>query len=211
MNFLAHIYLSGENKEIALGNLIGDMVKGQAYLKYEENIRIGLILHRNIDFFTDNHQVFKHSRKLISPHFHRYSGIVTDIYYDHFLAKNWNEYCQTPLQEQVNEIYRLLIKNYLKLPYRAQRITPFMIIRNWLGTYGSNDHLHQIFLGMHRRTLEKGNMHKGLEVLLANYEELEQDFRLFFDDIRIFSGEKLRELTTIHHQPNPTNNQWNTQ
>jgi len=204
LNFLAHTYLSGENKNIALGNLIGDMVKGNAYENYETDIRTGLILHRAIDSFTDSHEVFLHSKRLISPSFNRYSGIVADIYYDHFLAKYWSDYCDTDLQKFVNTIYVLLIKKYTQLPPRAQRITPFLIIRNWMGNYGHLQALHYVFLGMHRRTLQKGNMHKAVDVLQLHYDELENDFRVFFEDVKLFSKEKLAELSAIPNQANTT-------
>lgn len=197
MNFLAHTYLSGNNKTIALGNLIGDMVKGDSYLQFEKDIRIGLQLHRAIDHFTDQHEVFKHSQNLIRPYFNRYAGIVSDIYYDHFLAKYWNEFSEESLQNFVQSIYILMIKKYLSLPPRAQRIAPFMILRNWLGTYGHFQPLHQVFLGMHRRTQELGNMQQAVEILQLHYDELEKDFRLFIVDIKAFSEEKLLELSTI--------------
>ena len=197
MNFLAHIYLSGKNKDIALGNLIGDMVKGRSYENYEQDIRIGLLLHRAIDDFTDKHELFLKSKRLLSQDFNRYAGIVLDIYYDHFLATHWNHYCDRDLQEYVNEMYVLLIKNYRKLPLRAQQITPFMIIRNWLGNYGHEKPLHLIFLGMHRRTQKKGHMDKAVEVLHKNYSFLEKDFKVFFEDLRCFSDAKRQELTSF--------------
>ena len=204
LNFLAHIYLSGENKNIALGNLIGDMVKGKAYENYETNIRTGLVLHRAIDEFTDQHELFIQSKRLITPDFNRYAGIVLDIYFDHFLANHWEEYCQRNLQEYVNEMYILLIKKYRILPLRAQQITPFMIIRNWLGNYGHEKPLHQIFLGMNRRTQKKGNMDKAIEVLRNNYSPLEENFFLFFEDLKEFSNKKLIELTASPNQSSPS-------
>ncbi|NPD47555.1 MULTISPECIES: ACP phosphodiesterase [unclassified Lentimicrobium] len=197
MNFLAHIYLSGNNKEIALGNLIGDMVKGNAYENYPKDIRTGLILHRSIDEFTDAHLDFKHSCEIIKPYFNRYAGIVADIYYDHFLAKYWSEFSDIELQKTVNDIYILMIKKYRLLPARAQRIAPFMILRNWLGTYGHFEPLHQVFLGMHRRTSEKGHMDIAVQKLKVHYEELEKDFRLFMPDVIEFSNKKLSFIPTI--------------
>ena len=179
MNFLAHIFLSGDNKNVALGNLIGDMVKGRAYENYEAEIKTGLLLHRAIDEYTDKHPLFLHSKELIKPYFRRYAGVVTDIYYDYFLAKNWEKYKQSELQSYVNEIYILLIKKYRILPARAQRIVPIMIIRNWLGSYGNQARLHQIFLGMHRRTLQRGDMHRAVEILNKHHEKLEEDFTSF--------------------------------
>jgi len=194
MNFLAHTFLSDNNTKIAIGNLIGDMVKGDGWKHYEREVSIGLQLHRAIDDFTDKHPVFLHTRNHIKPHFNRYAGIVTDIYYDHFLACNWNDYHPQDLQKFVNHLYKSLIRFYPYLPPRGQRVIPFMILRNWLGTYGYFEPLHQIFLGMHRRTLEKGNMHQAVNILQQNYSTIEDDFREFFPDLMKFSKERLAEL-----------------
>lgn len=191
MNFLAHTYLSDNNTKIAIGNLIGDMVKGDAWKNYVREVSIGLQLHRAIDEFTDKHPVFLHTRDLIKPHFNRYAGIVTDIYYDHFLARNWNDYHPLKLQKFVNQLYIALIKFYPSLPPRGQRVIPFMILRNWLGTYGHLEPLHQIFLGMHRRTHEKGNMSLAVEKLKLHYTEIEIDFKEFFPELIVFSKERL--------------------
>ena len=195
LNFLAHIYLSGSNKDVALGNLIGDMVKGQSYKNFPIDIKNGILLHRAIDDFTDKHAVFLHSKNMLKPYFNRYSGVVTDIYFDYFLAKNWSDYCEQDLQKYVNEMYILLIKRYAVLPIRAQRVVPMMIIRNWLGSYGDLKRLHYIFLGMHRRTKQNGAMDKAIEVLQLHHKSLEQDFQLFFKDVRKYSQEQLQKYT----------------
>lgn len=197
MNFLAHTYLSDNNTKIAIGNLIGDMVKGDAWKKYEREVAIGLQLHRAIDDYTDKHPVFLHTRDLIKPNFNRYAGIVTDIYFDHFLARHWNDYHPLELQKFVNQLYISLIKFYPSLPPRGQRVIPFMILRNWLGTYGHFEPLHQIFLGMHRRTHEKGNMHIAVEVLQKHYRDIENDFNKFFPDLVGFSKKKLKVVTNV--------------
>lgn len=194
MNFLAHTYLSNNNTRIAIGNLIGDMVKGDAWKNYEREISIGLQLHRAIDDFTDKHNVFLRTRDLVKPYFNRYAGIVTDIYYDHFLARDWNDYHPQDLQKFVNNLYKALVRHYASLPPRGQRVVPFMILRNWLGTYGYFEPLHQIFLGMHRRTQEKGNMNKAVDVLQKHYHEIEVDFREFFPDLIDYSKKRLIEL-----------------
>jgi len=194
MNFLAHTFLSNNNTKIAIGNLIGDMVKGDAWKHYEREVSVGLQLHRKIDDFTDKHPVFLHTRDLIKPQFNRYAGIVTDIYYDHFLARNWNDYHPLELQKFVNQLYIALIKYYPSLPPRGQRVIPFMILRNWLGTYGYFESLHQIFLGMHRRTQERGNMNHAVDVLQQNYQTIESDFKAFFPELEKFSLAKLQEF-----------------
>lgn len=198
MNFLAHTYMSDNNTKIAIGNLIGDMVKGDAWKHYERDVSIGLQHHRAIDHFTDKHPVFLKTRELVKPYFNRYSGIVVDIYYDHFLARDWSEYHPQDLQKFVNQLYKSLVLFYPSLPPRGQRIVPFMIIRNWLGTYGHFGPLHQIFLGMHRRTQEMGSMNRAVEILQKHYTQIEENFKEFFPDLVEFSKEKLDVIRKEH-------------
>ena len=108
MNFLAHIYLSGDTNEILIGNFIGDYVKGNDYLKYPTNIGKGILLHRKIDAFTDKHSVTKSCKTFINPKYRKFSGIVIDIFYDHFLATNWEQYSSVPLKEFAIRKYNIL-------------------------------------------------------------------------------------------------------
>ena len=86
MNFLAHIYLSGNNKEITIGNFIADGIRGKDYKKYPEAIQTGILLHRQIDTFTDAHKTVRQSTKRLHENYGHYSGVIVDILYDHFLA-----------------------------------------------------------------------------------------------------------------------------
>jgi acyl carrier protein phosphodiesterase len=72
-----------------LGNFMGDFVKGNKYLAYTGDIQKGLLLHREIDTFTDKHDTHKQSRDRFRKHYGLYSGVVVDIVYDHFLASRW--------------------------------------------------------------------------------------------------------------------------
>jgi acyl carrier protein phosphodiesterase len=136
---------------------------------------------------------------------------VADIYYDHFLAAHWQQYSNRELSVFVQEIYILLIKNYLTLPPHTQRIVPIMILRNWLGTYQSIPHLHQVFLQMHHRTGELGNMNKATEILQQNYSALEADFMGFFRDVQLFSQRKLIELSASPNKIDTPKNSRNTE
>ena len=92
MNFLAHIYLSGDSRELLIGNFIGDYVKGKDYEKYPPAIQDGILLHRKIDWFTDDHSITKKAKKLVRGQYGLYAGIVIDIFYDHYLSANWDQY-----------------------------------------------------------------------------------------------------------------------
>ena len=111
MNYLAHIYLSGENDDVKLGNFIADEIKGKQYEKYPKEIQIGILLHRKIDWFSDNNANVKNSKRRLNSRYGHYKGVIIDILYDHFLAKNWNEYSQIPLHKYVHTFYDLLQNN----------------------------------------------------------------------------------------------------
>src|SRR5512147_206580 len=99
MNYLAHIFLSGVDRDILIGNFIGDYVKGHDYDHYSAQIRKGILLHRRIDYFTDNHQIVHQSMNYFAPKYRKYAGIIIDILYDHYLAVNWDKFSPQPLDE----------------------------------------------------------------------------------------------------------------
>ena len=92
MNFLAHIYLSGNNDLVTIGNFIADGIRGKKYLEFPIDIQTGILLHRQIDTFTDAHKTVRESTKRLHKNYSHYSGVIVDILYDHFLAKNWASY-----------------------------------------------------------------------------------------------------------------------
>ena len=46
MNYLAHIFLSGDDRRVQIGNFVGDAVKGRAYENYPLGFREGILLYR---------------------------------------------------------------------------------------------------------------------------------------------------------------------
>ena len=183
MNFLAHYFLSPEDDQIALGNFIADAVKGKKFEKYNDKIKNGILLHREIDNYTDKHPVFRRSAQILNSKYKKYSGVIIDIYYDHFLAKNWKDYSKTDLVDFVSQAYKILIKNYFILPKKIKRILPFMIAQNWLVGYANLNDLQRVFNGMARRTTFDSGMENAIFDLKNNYTTFENDFREFFPDL----------------------------
>lgn len=194
MNFLAHIYLSGENKDIIIGNFIADGIKGKRYLKYPPNISKGIILHRAIDTFTDSHPIVHQSTSKLHKNYGHYSGVIVDIIYDHFLAKNWKEYHPQPLSNFVQEFYQLLRQNFDALPARIQRMMPYMISDNWLESYATIPGIGKILAQMNYRTKGVARMDKATEELVIYYDAFENEFTDFFKELKEFSEQKLLEL-----------------
>lgn len=194
MNFLAHLYLSDNDKEITIGNFIADAIKGKKYLEYPPRIAKGIVLHRAIDTFTDAHPTFRKSTsKLHKTHSH-YSGVIVDVLYDHFLAKNWADYHEQPLAQFVQNFYAMIQENFDILPTRIQRMIPYMIADNWLLSYATVEGVDKILGQMNMRTKGIGKMDKAVITLQEHYEELEAEFSSFFEELIQFSNQKLLEL-----------------
>ncbi len=171
MNFLAHIYLSGDNDLLKIGNFMADSIKGKQYLKYPPEIQNGIILHRAIDYYTDTHPIVRKSLQKLFPFYSHYSGIIIDIFYDHFLAVNWKSYSNTPLPIYTNRFYDLLKENYEILPTKVKNFLPYMIRDNWLLSYAEIEGIKKVLEGMNRRTGRKSGMNKATEQLLEFYDE----------------------------------------
>lgn len=194
MNYLAHIYLSGDDDLVTIGNFIADGIKGNRYKKYDRAIQIGILLHRHIDSFTDAHTTFKLSTKRLHKKYSHYSGVIVDILYDHFLAKNWSKYSDTPLKDYVEHFYASLEDNFEILPTRIQKMMPYMMTDNWLLSYASIEGIAKVLAGMNRRTKHKSGMNEAVNELEEFYNEFEEEFTSFFEELILFSKEKIIEL-----------------
>lgn len=189
MNFLAHLYLSGESDEIKLGNFMGDYVKGNKYLSFPENIQTGILMHRQIDTFTDNHPIVKECSKLLKPAYNRYSGIIIDLFFDHFLASQWEEYSSISLKEFAHKTHRLLFKNFLILPGQVKQFLPFLVKNKRLMSYASIDGIIRSIEIMSNYTSLPEENGFAREILVDHYQLLNKQFKTFFQEITNFIEE----------------------
>ncbi|MGM8362515.1 ACP phosphodiesterase [Flavobacterium sp. ARAG 55.4] len=194
MNFLAHIYLSGNNDFIKIGNFMADGIRGKQFENFPEEIQKGILLHRAIDTFTDAHPVFRESTKRLHERYHHYAGVIVDIFYDHFLAKNWKMYSDENLKEYINRFYQSLHTNHDLLSEKTKGLLPYMEKQNWLLSYQSIAGIDQILSQMDRRTNNQSNMRFATEELKKHYTDFEQEFTVFFEELRTYSTQKLTTL-----------------
>ena len=194
MNFLAHIYLSGDDEGITIGNFIADGIKGKKYMKYPAKIQKGILLHRSIDSYTDHHPTVRLSTARLHKNYGHYSGVIVDILYDHYLAKNWEKYHSTPLEEYIENFYELLRSNYEILPARIKKMMPYMISDNWLLSYATVPGIGKILSQMNVRTKGISKMNFAVLELEEYYSEFEDEFTSFFADLITHSENKLIEL-----------------
>ena len=194
MNFLAHIYLSGDNEMLKIGNFMADSVRGNRYLEYSDDLRRGILLHRYIDTFTDAHPIYRKSKHRFHEKYGHYAGVIMDIVYDHFLAKNWNSYFDENLEVYAANFYSLLNANYDILTPKTQNLLPYMIDQNWLVQYSSLEGLEIILFQMDYRTKHRVNMQEAIVEVRIFYTELETEFTLFFEELQLHCQQKLIEL-----------------
>lgn len=189
MNFLAHLYLSGGIPEIMVGNFIGDFVKGRNLLEqFRPGIAKGIELHRMIDEFTDGHSIVMESKKRLRPKYRHYAAVIVDMYYDHFLARNWNDYHPELLPDFAEKSYTIMEQHWPILPEGVRYILPYMIKSNWLVNYATIEGIQRALTGMSRRTKFVSGMNEATAELLAYYNDFESEFRLFFPELRGFAG-----------------------
>lgn len=184
MNFLAHIYLSGDHEKLMIGNFMGDFVKGNQFSEYHEDIQKGIILHRLIDEYTDTHDVVSTSKDKLREKYRHYAGVIVDVFYDHFLAKNWNDYHNMDLMSFTEITYNTFHKYWDTLPPKAQYMIPYMKDGNWLYYYSTVEGINSALTGMSRRTKFNSKMNEASVDLRHHYDDFENEFRLFFEDLR---------------------------
>jgi len=166
-----------------IGNFIGDFVKGKQVDGYQAEIQQGILLHREIDYFTDRHPVVHQSKDKLRKKYRHYAGVIVDIFYDHFLAKNWGEFHETKLKTYVHEAYKILNSHQSILPAKVKYMLPFMIKDDWLVNYSRIEGIARVLKGLSRRTKFDSKMDQAPEDLKNYYDEFEQEFLDFFPQL----------------------------
>ena len=194
MNFLAHIYLSDDDPLTQIGNFMADGIRGKEYQKFSPGIQRGIILHRAIDTFTDAHPVFRQSKHRLHEEYGHYSGVIIDIFYDHFLAKNWTTYSDIPLEIYAAKFYKVLQDHFDVLTMKTQHLLPYMVSQNWLVSYQTMEGIGEILTQMDNRTKNKSTMQFAVIELEKYYSDFENEFTLFFEKLQVYSTQKLMEI-----------------
>lgn len=194
MNFLAHAYLSFDHPKVLLGNFIGDFVRGNLEDQFDPEIVAGILLHREIDHYTDTHPVVKEAQKLLKPKYKRYSWVITDIYFDYFLSKHWQEYDHRTIEQFAEEVYQTIEENDQELPQNFLYLFHFMKKDNWLVAYGTIEGMKASLTGISKHTTFDSKMETAHLFLKEHETELKAYFDQFFPELVKFAKQKLEEL-----------------
>jgi acyl carrier protein phosphodiesterase len=184
VNYLAHIYLSGNDEQVIVGNFIGDAVKGRDFTHFPQGIQNGITLHRKIDHFTDTHTLIKEANLLFAPYYAKYAGVVTDIVFDHLLVKHWSSFQSEPLPLFLDHINMILLKWFHQMPLRMKLYMPYWVKNRWPELYGTFDGLCRVLKGMARYTSLPENAENAVRVIMDNKELLSSIFLDFFEQIQ---------------------------
>jgi len=180
MNYLAHMFLSDDTPLSMLGNFMGDFVKGNVEGKFEQEIVDGILHHRRVDHFTDSHAIVSSSKKLISQARCRFSGVIIDVLYDHFLSRNWSLYSKTRLDDFIERVYKKLHNHWRGIPPAAELCIEKMLKEDWLSSYGSPEGIDKTFKRISERLRRENNLCSAVEELENNYHVLNTHFLRFF-------------------------------
>lgn len=194
MNYLAHAWLSFHQPEILVGNMISDFVKGKKRLEFNEAIQKGIMLHRHIDMFTDEHPITKAAKQYFKPAVGLYAGAFLDVVYDHFLAQDKQEFQQETLLQFSLFVYEILDGNISVTPEKFARIFLYMKRDNWLYNYQSLEGIKQSFGGLARRAKYINDSNSVFAAFEANYNQLRQYYNEFFPEVKQFAYKELEKL-----------------
>lgn len=185
MNYLAHLYLSYPDHGLMVGNFIADAVKGHDYNGFREEIKRGILMHRSIDDFTDHHPLVLDSKKYFSKEFDKYSGVLIDIYFDYFLAKNFGRYSDISLPAFAADTYATLTQYRDVFPERSVHFFDYMIRENILERYAELDGIKNVLHGITHRIKGRFLLYNSLSTFTGRQETLYANFTPFFEELRL--------------------------
>lgn len=194
MNYLAHAYLSFHHREILVGNMISDFVKGNKKFLYSPGIQKGIALHRGIDAFTDKHAATKQAKLLLKPAAGPYAPAFADVVYDHFLATDETIFPPGELEVFAIYTYNILFTCREQLPERFQYMLPYMQRDNWLLNYRTHYGVQKSFDGLARRAKYFDDSNPVFELFLQRYDELKKCYYIFFPEVKQYAEKECKRL-----------------
>lgn len=201
MNFLAHVFLADHDTDAIVGQLCGDFVRGVVDGRFPATIEHGIRMHRAVDAFTDQHPVNRRARQLfISPH-RRFAGIICDVAYDHFLALEWQHYCDTPLVEYAALVDDALWQKRHVLPAGLREFMPYLKSEKILTSNVFRTHIDLTLQRISRRRSSMAPLASAPAPLWQNRDALKQCFDEFFSDLIAHTSKIRTGFTTAGRDP----------
>lgn len=194
MNHLAHLLLSHGYQELTIGNLLADFMSPKEQKALPSGIFKGIILHRSIDYYADNHPEVKASRALIRPQQGKYTPVVMDIYYDHLLVRHWHLFARDRFEDFQEEVYTLLGTWRSELPSALWPRIKRMSESRWLNTYATLPGLDTVFRRLQTQLKYSNQVLLAVSHLQDHNAELDEHFLIFWPQLAAMAGQKIQAL-----------------
>lgn len=183
MNFLAHLYLSGPDEHLVVGNFLADFISNKEVAALPTDIQKGVQMHRRIDSFADQHPMVKQGARRLHASHGKYAPVILDVFHDFLLAQNWERYSSQSLESFAADVYEVLLRHLLIMPTMLHDRLPKMVADDWLVRYGTEDGLRFTFNRVKLRTSAPHFFENAVESLKTYYQEFEEEFNAFFPDM----------------------------
>ncbi len=183
MNFLAHLYLSGQDEHLMVGNFLADFIDNKAVANLPPDIKKGVAMHRQIDSFTDKHPMVKQGARRLHASHGKYAPVILDVFHDFLLAQNWGRYSSLTLPEFARGVYEVLLRHLDIMPTMLHDRLPRMVADDWLVRYGTEDGLRFTFSRVKLRSSAPHFFENAVENLTIYYQDFNEEFNSFFPDI----------------------------
>jgi acyl carrier protein phosphodiesterase len=184
MNWLAHLFLSEPDPAFRIGNLLPDFVRVHTLTGLPLQFQRGIQCHLKIDRFTDSHPIVRGSLQRFCPPYRRYAGILVDVFYDHFLARDWASHSSTPLPAFASAVYESFDVFGSELPPEAHQRLLQMRADNWLCAYGDAAGISNALQRISSRLRKPVDLAGAVSILEDRYEAFDSDFAAFFPQLR---------------------------
>jgi acyl carrier protein phosphodiesterase len=195
LNYLAHAYLSFQDPEILVGNMISDFVKGKKKFDYPPGIQKGIQLHRQIDQFTDKHPMTKKAQIIFREHYRLYSGAFVDVSYDYFLANDKAVFSNSEIASFTKKTYSVLDQYQELFPGKFAMMFPYMKEQDWLFNYQYRWGIEKSFGGLVRRAAFMNEHETAFRLFEENIDELQTCYNIFFPELKVFALNQFKLLT----------------
>jgi acyl carrier protein phosphodiesterase len=201
MNFLAHFHLAWPEELLVVGGLEGDFHKGPLPGLLASELQAGVSLHRAIDAYTDSHPVVAGLRRQFPPELRRYAGIVIDLCFDYFLARDWASWCEVPRADFTAAVYRMLDKHTPALSNGAAQMASRLQQYDVLNRYQHWETISGSARRIGQRLRHDNPLAAIDELTLPLLPEIGRAFQAFYPDLVHFSRGSVKLNPTIKGTP----------
>jgi acyl carrier protein phosphodiesterase len=195
VNHLAHALLAGGDDALLLGGLLGDFCRGAPDPAWTAGVRAGVVLHRNIDVYTDGHPEVAAARALFESPWRRYAGILIDVYFDHALARDWGRHASEPLAALSQRALDLLARNASWLPPALNRFAGYFRSHGLFAAYAQRTTIEGVLVGIGSRLRHANLLGEAAPVLWQHAAALDAAFARFFPELERYARERRAELS----------------